>query len=541
MKPTNVSLLDPKSIIPGLYGEVSSTDSFEGMTQNLNPDGLFSVEIFGRVGTDKRDTTEAFIRTYLPIFNPTYFDALVKLKSLYLGIIKGATYAVWDASEKDFIKSNILDGETGFAFFMKHFGQLDPKENSSPRRKQRITLVKEKFDYALHTRMLVIPAGLRDVEFTPSGESTKVVEPEINELYRKLMFKTRAVQNIPAGDEDNPLYDNVRWGIQSAINAIDDYLFDMLDGKGGVLQSKLATRGVVGGVRNILTARKVSRSDLDDDDGVNPNSSDIGLFQGLMNFQYSCIHALMKNFIEHVFTLGSNNVKLIDPKTLSYTYEELNPAVIDKWTTVEGLVKLFNGFKAQNLRFKPITINQCYLALVYDDGKDVMVLFDIEELPADRDRKYVTPLTYVELFYIYCHDAITSNMMQQTRYPIIGIGSIYPSFVNLKTIQGAKPRNIISPYGEVITRVNNYPHKAERTDFFDSLSVDPTRISGLDGDHDGDQLGCNGLCTEESKAEVRALFGRRDYYIDGSGEFLYDPLSEPVVFLLKAATSGLKL
>jgi len=259
MKPTNVWLLDPKTIQPGLIGEITSADSFEGMTQNLNTDGLFSVEIFGRVGTDKRDQTEAFINTHLPIFNPTYFDALIKLKSLYLSIIKGAAYAVWDPVEKDFIKSNILDGETGFAFFMSHFGEIDPKENTSPRRKQRIQLVKDKKDIALHTRMLVIPAGLRDVEFDPTNNS-KVTEPEINDYYRRLMFKTRAVQNIPDGDETNSLYDNVRWGIQNAVNEIDDYIFDSIDGKGGIFQRKVATRGVVGGVRNVITTRIVSRA-----------------------------------------------------------------------------------------------------------------------------------------------------------------------------------------------------------------------------------------------------------------------------------------
>lgn len=254
MKPTKISLLDPNTVVPGLYKEVSSTDSFEGMTQNFNPDGLFSVEIFGRVGTDTRDTTEAFIRTYLPIFNPTYFDSLIKLKALYAGIIKGAVYAVWDPVEKDFIKSNVLDGQTGFSFFMQYFGVIDPKLNQSSRRKQRIQVVNDYKDIALHHRIIVPPAGLRDIEFSPSG---KVTEPEINELYRKLMFKTRAVQNISPGDEANPLYDNVRWGLQSAMNTIDDYVFDLLDGKGGFIQRKIGTRGIIGGVRNIITARKV--------------------------------------------------------------------------------------------------------------------------------------------------------------------------------------------------------------------------------------------------------------------------------------------
>lgn len=113
MKPTNLKLLDPKSILPGVIKPITSTDAFEGMTKNLNEEGLYSTTIFGRVGTDERDSTLGHIPTGLSIFNPTYFKALVQLKSLYLGIIKGTEYALWDSQEKDFIKSNILEGETG--------------------------------------------------------------------------------------------------------------------------------------------------------------------------------------------------------------------------------------------------------------------------------------------------------------------------------------------------------------------------------------------------------------------------------------------
>lgn len=61
-----------------------------------------------------------------------------------------------------------------------------------------------------------------------------------------------------------------------------------------------------------------------------------------------------------------------------------------------------------------------------------------------------------------------------------------------------------------------------------------------DKKHDGDQLNLNGICSEDSKAEARALFGKRRYYISGSGAMLFDPVPEPVQFMFKAATSGLE-
>lgn len=538
MKPTNLTLLDPKKIVPGLFKKVASTDAFEGMTQNLNDEGLYSIEIFGKLGSKERDETEAYIDVKLGIFNPTYFKALVQIKSLYLGILKGTEYAVWDRETKDFIKSNLLEGETGFSFFIKYFPQLVPTLTDSYKRKQRVKLVNQFKAISLTDKVLVIPAGLRDIQFQPNGAPT---EPEITELYRKLMFRSRVV-SIGSNPEDaeNPLYDGVRWGLQSSFNDIDAYIFGLTEGKGGLYQRRMSTRGVVSGTRNVITARKVSRPNLFETNGVNPNTTDIGLYQALLNFQYVCIHALLTKYLENIFTSGSQTVKLVNTKSLEYEYVEISPNTVEKWTTATGLSKLFNGFSNIHLRNKAIIISGHYLALVYDDGTDVCVLSDINDLPAGLDKKKVTPLTYMELFYLSCQQTIMDQITQQTRYPIIGIGSIVPAEVNLLSIAGATRRNIRNTEWDITETCNRYPHKTDNPDYFDAMSVDPSREAGYDSDHDGDQLNSNSVCAEDSKAEVRALLGKREYYISGSGRFLYDPVNEPILFMLKAATSGME-
>lgn len=538
MKPTNLRLLDPKSILPGVIKPITSTDTFEGMTQNLNDEGLYSIPIFGRVGTGERDQTEGHIPTGLPIFNPTYFKAMVQLKSLYLGIIKGTEYAQWDDQEKDFIKSNILEGQTGYSFFMQYFGQIVPKDTGSYKRGQRMEAFESKKDVAMGDKVIVIPAGIRDIQFNPGGQ---VQEAEINELYRKLMFKTRSVAGVRPDDQSNPLYDSVRWGLQNAYNDIDEYLFNMLEGKGGLLQHKMGTRGVVGGSRNVITARNISRRMLFEYDGINPNSTDMGLYQAIMNNQYVCIYAMLNGYLDQVFTRGSITAKLTNQKTLEMEYVDVDAETVDKWISAEGLVKLFNGFQNTHLRHKPIKIKGHYLGLVYDDGKDVKILTDINDLPEGRDKKHVTPLTYIELLYISCQEIILDQLNQQTRYPITGLGSIFPSEVNLLTITGAKSRNLLNEYWETEKRCARYPHKTDDPSYFDAMSVDPSRELGLGSDHDGDQLSAISVNGEDSKLEARTLLGKREYYIGGAGDFLYDPVNEPIMFMYKAATSGLSL
>lgn len=536
-KPTNLTILDPRTIVPGIFKPITSTDAFEGMTHNLNDDGLYSLEIFGKLGSKERDVTEAYIDVKLPIFNPTYLKALIQIKGLYQSILRGAEYGVWDSEAKDFIKSNILEGESGFSFFTRHFGDIVFKSTESYKRKQRVTLSNDFRDVALTDKVLVIPAGMRDIQFQDNGAPT---ENEITELYRNLIFRTRVILGNK-NDAENPLYDTVRWGIQNAFNEIDAYLFGLLDGKGGVLQKRMSTRGVASGTRNVITARKVSRQKLRDDNGVNPNSVDMGLYQCLLNFQYVCIHAMNTKYLSNIFTVGGNTAKLINKKTLEFEYVEVSPGTVEKWTSATGLNKLFNGFADANLRNKEVVIDWHYLALVYDDGTDVCVLHDINDLPEGKDRKLVRPITYMELFYLSCHDAINEQVTQQTRYPIIGIGSIFPARVNLLTTSGAKKRQVRNPVDwsekEICLR---YPDRTDNPDFFDAMSVDPSREAGLDSDHDGDQLNSNSVCAEDSKDQVFDLFGRREYYISGTGRFLYDPINEPILFMFKAATSGLE-
>lgn len=485
MKPTNITLLDPKTIVPGIFKPIETSDVFDGMSRNLNDGGLYSVEIFGRVGSNARDETEGYIDTILPIFNPTYLKALVQLKSLYMGIIKGTEYAQWDESEEDFIKSDILNGDTGFSFFMRYYPRLNPKQTGSYKRKQKIELLEKEKAKDLTTKVLVIPAGLRDIQFSPNGE---VTEPEINELYRKLFFRTRSVTGVTPEEYDNPLYDNVRWGLQQSFNNVDGLLFDMSQGKGGIMQAKVSTRGVAGGTRNIITARQVTRPRLFDYNGVNPNSTDIGIYQALMANHYVCIHALLTGFLESVFTVGSTTAKLVNTKTLEYEYVELNSTVIDKWITPEGLIKLFNGYADPHLRNRVIKISGYYLGLVYDDGKEVRILSDINDLPEGRSKKHVTPMTYTEFFYINCYKALIEQMQQQTRYPITGLGSIAPSVPNLLTITGATDRMLLDIYWEPDSKIMRYPHKTDHPDYFDAMSVDQSREAGYGSDHDGDNV-----------------------------------------------------
>lgn len=535
--PMNVELLDPNKVPWKLMSPVTSTDVFEGQTTNLHEEGLYSTSIFGRLGTQERDVTESYIDVKLPVFNPIYFNALVSLKGLYKGILSGKVYAEWDEVEKDFIKSNIIDGETGYSFFMKHYGKMQPKKNKSFLRDQRIAIFNDNKDVVLSNKVLVIPAGLRDIDFTPNGVP---VEQEVNDLYRKLIFRSRSVL-VNDSDLNDPVYDNNRWGIQDAYNTISEFFFSRIDGKTGIIRRKTSRRSIFMATRNVISSRKVSIENSQDNRTNDINSTIVGLYQALHAFNLVAIHALKNGFLADVFTPGIDMAKLVDKRTKRSVYVEVNGGIVDKFTSPDGLNTLFNGFANPNLRNRIIMVGGSYLGLVFDDGKEVCLLHDIDDLPPGRDKRFVRPMTYMDLFYTETCKDIESKMAQLTRYPITGIGSIYPSRVILKPLTtGAGYRKHIDLSGEVIGEFTYFPSYSEKPIYYDGMSVHNSRLSLLGGDFDGDAMSFNSIIGEDSIAEIEALFGRRDFYIGSANELLYEPVQDPHRFLLRALTSGIK-
>lgn len=532
---TKVRLLDPHVWKWRLNQPVTTADTFEGQTSNLNPNGLYSTEIFKRVGTPERDDTPSYIDIKIPIFNPTYFNDMVSLKSLYADIIKGKGYAVWDDTQKDFIKSNVIEGDTGFSFFMSHFGELEPKETDSYKRKKKIAVFRRDKGIALTDKVLVIPAGIRDIDFMPNGT---VSEQEVNDYYRKLIFRSAALTRDKI-EEDDPIYDNIRWGLQEAFNTVDGHLLDLFKGKTGFMQRKVIRRSVFGGTRNVITARKVSVDDSRNDKVLDPNSVIIGMYQSLMAYAPINVYSLTNGFLSGVFSEGIDMAKLINRKTMKSEYTQVDIGVVEKWTSYDGLVKLFNGYSNPNLRNKPVIIDGKAVSLTYDDGKRVMLLNDIDELPPGFDPKHVHLTTYTELFYMECSPLIERKLFQVTRYPIEGLGSCFPARPIIKPANdhvGFRER--FDSSGEKIGEYTFFPEYQEKPSWFDGMSISNVKIAGAGADFDGDAMSGNALMGDDTIAEVNRLFGSREYYINSSGLFLYSPVIETHEYLLRALTIG---
>lgn len=510
---------------------VTVLDIYTNNTESFHPNGLFSIEIFGRVGSDDRDKRFSFIDLKTDIFHPLYYKELVRLKRLYGEIISGTTYAIFDDKEKDFIPANEITGKTGYSFFLENWKKVVFKDTGSQIRRERINFLTKYRDVSTTQYILVLPAGLRDLEI---GSDGRTQEGEVNAFYRKLIGISNSI--ITKGLRDQELLNTARCAAQGAFNNIYAYFNRLISGKHGFIMGLWAARNIEHGTRSVITGVSASNAALGNPTNIGTNSTVVGIFQLMKAIQPVVIHALLTGYISQVFVENSTLAHLVDKKTFKRSNIQLDSLTIDKWMTSPGLAKQIDYFEDRSLRAKPIIIKDHYLGLVYKDDKYFKLFGDIDELPDGFNKANVKPITYIELFYLSYFDKWNTTPGFVTRYPITGTGSIYPSFAYLKTTETTYDLEELGedwqPTGR---RAISYPNLINPT-YVDSIGTAQSRIGGLGADFDGDTASFNAVYTKDAVKEINDYLNSPAAYLSSKDGLVNSPTIDPVKRVIKNMT-----
>ena len=532
--PFNISILELnpeklKGIKP-----VRALDIFDESKKNYHEDGLYSSSIFGRSGDELRDYRFSYIDVKIEIFHPILFKSLIQLKSLYEDIMAGREFAIWSDEKRDFEKATALNGETGFHFFIQHWKKIEFQKTNSDLREQYILLVDKFKDKALTSKIVVLPAGLRDLEFSDSGRTE---ENEINPLYRKLISISNIINETSI--KQNPeIVNSARWSLQSTFNEIYDLFTRIIKGKKKLVLGKWASRKVFNGTRNVITSMDTSLPYLGDPDSVTFNSTIVGLYQ-LMKAMLPVTKFHLKNgFLSKVFVSKDIPVRLVNTKTLKAEDVNVSSEFFDRWTSDDGLDKVIETFREESLRHKPVMIGNYYLGLMYKgpDGT-FKIIQDIDEVPDNRDKAHVTPLTLCELFYCSIYHIANKYPGFVTRYPIASFGSIYPSYIYLKTTNKSEVRRELTDEWIIETEkpsAKEFPLLS--SSFMNSLIPHSSRIVNLNADFDGDTCSLTVAYSDTSLREIKEFFNDKRAYLDTSGKIMHSTDIDTVAFVLHNLT-----
>jgi hypothetical protein len=516
--PFNLSLLDlTPAKLQGLK-PVTSLAFFDGNSNNFAEDGLFSVSIFGKVGDEKRSQRFSFIDVRVPIFHPVIFRALVSLKRLYGDIISGAEYAAWNPEIRDFERSDPVNGKTGFQFFVSNWKNIAFEKTKSDTREQNILLIEKFKEKAMTSKIVVMPAGMRDLEIGPDG---RVREDEINTIYRELIAKSNSVTDSAL--RTNPeIINTVRYSLQMTFNKLYDLLESMVEGKRKLLMGKWASRRVFDGTRNVITAMDTSAAYLGAPGNVGFNNTVIGLYQMLKAARPVAVYHIRNGFLQKVFPGAGMAAKLVNKKTLQTEPTQLNVEYFDRWMTSEGIEKILTAFGEEDLRHKPIEIDGKYLGLIYR-GPDMTfrLMNGIDELPEGRDKKDVSPITFCQLLYLSTYREMDRLPLFVTRYPITGIGSIVPSKAHVRTTVLSERRKELGPdWNPIGDDYVAFEFPVDGGAFINSLVPHSSKLGLMGADFDGDTSSGNVTYTDESIQEVDEFLSSRRAYVGTDGRAL---------------------
>lgn len=535
--PINVDLLTVDERALARLQPVKELQIF-GQGSNFHPEGLFSPQIFGPLGSDHRLRTFGYIDLHYPIIHPLVYLTIISLKSFYEGIIDGSITALWNPKTHEFEKSNDVNAQTGFTFFMEHITQLKFEPNKSDKRNENIKFFDKAVGENKHLLryLLVMPAGLRDYTITPSG---KPEEDEINTFYRRILAKSQLVDPNIAKKTPH-VYDNVYVNLQKSVVELYEYLEGLLDGKNKLILGKWLSRKTFNSTRNVLTAFSTEVKNISDPNRLRSNDVGVGLHQYLRTIAPKSLYEIRHKFIPHVFSENNTFAYMTNMKTW-HKEEILNSHIqkdYDRWMTTEGLETVIANFARQDTRHLPVYLNRnkhC-MGLLYNDGKYVKFFQDIRELPPHLSKEHVAPITMSELLYMSV--AHLSGVLPGfvTRYPIQGYGGIYPAFIKLYTTAKYAQLQELDEHWQPIegSVLANFPIKGSV--FVNGMIVHQSHMALLGADHDGDALSIQAVLTDEAIAEVTQTLKSKTYYLDNEKRLRFSNSSDVIDTVLTFMT-----
>jgi len=501
----------------------------------MHPEGLFSEEIFGQIGSPERLVRHGYVDLNCMIIQPPIYKSLMSLAVLYEDILTGHALAYFNPETEDFEKTTETDTRpgvgTGYTYFMSYLPKIKFRRNDSDGRNNKIAMIEKYRSVLMCDRLIVEPAGLRDLD----GEVGALTQEDINKLYRDLLSYSFG---LPIGSTSD-LYDAVRTNIQKKAVAIYDYIVDILDGKKGMVQGAWARRRVAMGTRNVITAATYSALSPDDPQFQKPTETKVGLFQSMKAFQPIVVHHLKISLFDTIFA-GGNQVPVIDPKTWQLEYREISSKELARFNTNPALENLITLFQNADVRDRPITVTdvtgkQFYLCMVYDTGDEISLFrtfSDFETMykrPIDKSK--VRPLTWVEIFYMVTFNATSGRHVQVTRYPVLEEGSSYPTKIHLASTSPGRVVRMRDVISDTLTK--QYPqYPILGKPYHESMALSVVRLKGMGADHDGDTSSANGVWADESNAECDAYINSVQALINTQKRFVAGANTDNIAFTI---------
>ena len=433
---------------------------------NPDTDGIFSYEIFGRVGSEERKLNFGYVDLKRKFIHPFIYNSIYQMYRNLPSIINGERYVVLDV--KGVITTVNPDenenAETGIEFFINNWDKINwtsDAENKARAKKESIFATMDKNEIFID-KWLIIPALYRDINLHNTGKG-KIDMDEINALYIKLINYassesiTFATSYLTQSNLQNVLVD------------IHNLLTKKPSGKNGIIHNGIMGKTIDYSVVSVISAPKFNNQDTNSLQ-IPFNYIGIPLYtlcamffplvvKNLEDIFYDIMHSTEITFHGNVLDVNEDVTETLDSEALN------------------KLVKSYVKDKTKETRTQRFTLS----------GDNNGNYKKFEELLG-------RPFTITDLLYRAVSDVIYNKHVLATRYPITGSESII--FCKIKILTTERTVDI-SNGAEVGTFnyefMRTYPYipidkkgniLTSETHWIDTVVPNNAFLAGMGGDFD---------------------------------------------------------
>lgn len=503
-----VSLLDVDDFVKkNNLVEITNPVIFDA-SSNPTSDGLLSNTIFG-ITKESRASTFAYISLKKKFLQPLVYRIWSKVDSKIKSVIHGiGTYSI-DKS------GNIVEdpkGDNGIDFLRKNIDKIRFRETDSIKRERYVKFLNDNRKNFFTDKLIVIPPFFRDIKV----DGGKISVGDINKLYINIMVSASAI-----GDSTEygfSIGKSVEGRLQEGLNEIykwfgtgtDSNPNGGLPGKFGVIRRANLSKTTDYATRLVMSAPKLDVENMEDiradfDYSVLPMTSAAANF-----FPFVIFH--MRRFFENEF-IGDTKYPILD-KDGTIIYGEIEDYQIQFSDEVlkKELDRFIHGYSD---RFRPVKVlcrvkgKQEYLDLKW---KGFYKEPDVKALKNER------PLTWCDVIYMACEEAVKDRMILITRYPIDTFYNEFATKIRLSSTietEEAVFDNVVYTHYPKIRKEDI--GKDTSSSFIDTMNICNGYLDSIGGDYDGDMVTIKGVYTDEANAELKKQLASNIHFINLGG------------------------
>lgn len=503
-----VSLLDVDDFVKkNNLVEITNPVIFDA-SSNPTSDGLLSNTIFG-ITKESRASTFAYISLKKKFLQPLVYRIWSKVDSKIKSVIHGiGTYSI-DKS------GNIIEdpkGDNGIDFLRKNLDKIKFRETDSIKRERYVKFLNDNRKNFFTDKLIVIPPFFRDIKV----DGGKISVGDINKLYINVMVSASAIGDSTEygfsigksveGRLQEGLIEIYKWfgtGTDSNPNG-------GLPGKFGVIRRANLSKTTDYATRLVMSAPKLDVENIEDiradfDYSVLPMTSAAANF-----FPFVIFH--MRRFFENEF-IGDTKYPILD-KDGTIIYGEIEDYQIQFSDEVlkKELDRFIHGYSD---RFRPVKVlcrvkgKQEYLDLKW---KGFYKEPDVKALKNER------PLTWCDVIYMACEEAVKDRMILITRYPIDTFYNEFATKIRLSSTietEEAVFDNVVYTHYPKIRKEDI--GKDTSSSFIDTMNICNGYLDSIGGDYDGDMVTIKGVYTDDANAELKKQLASNIHFINLGG------------------------